>query len=285
MKLPTQNKPPITDIGKHALLISGAKKTGKTSFAVQFPDHFMFEMELGNATHLDANYEDIPDFATFDDLLKQIEANPTYCKTIIIDEVQLLYNRVVDKVRIDKRLDMDEKLQFEHWRLVRDNFQALLDRIKRLRTGVIYTAHLVENEVELRSGGSFKRMEPRLSKQCKEITDDVFKCCFTIVTEGREQSSRFIQLNRDEYTEAYNCFSDRFINQLTGHQLKHIPMGESAVEAYNMFMAAFDNQLSLTPDQLPRTKAQTNSNQQQRSTTQQQPQTQQPTKPRFVLKK
>src|SRR3990167_1243504 len=137
--LPTKHKTPITDIGRHALLISGEKKTGKSSFAVQFPDHFMLEMELGNASHLDANYEDIPDYETFDAYLTQLEKNPTYCKTIIVDEVQILYNYICEQIRKERRLSIDEKFTYEEWRLVRVYFVSILNRIKRLSMGAIYT--------------------------------------------------------------------------------------------------------------------------------------------------
>lgn len=288
VKLPTAKKPPINDIGRHALLITGEKKTGKSAFAVQFPDHFMLEMELGNATHLDANYEDVPDYETFDAYLKQLEQNPGYCKTLIIDEIQLLYNHICDQIRKEKRLGLDEKFTFEEWRIVRGYFTDILNRIKRLGIGVLYTAHLDEKECELRSGGKYMRMEPRMSGQCKSVTDDLFKCCFTIVVEGMSESSRrFLQISRDELIEAYNCFADNFINQTTGKQFKYIPMGESAQQAYANFTAAFHNQLSVSEDDLPRSKVKSNqqANQQRGQATQparQSIQTQ-PAKPKFTI--
>lgn len=285
VKLPTARKPPINDIGRHALLITGEKKTGKSAFAVQFPEHFMLEMELGNATHLDANYEDVPNFDTFEAYIKQLEQNPGYCKTLIIDEIQILYNHICDKVRSDKRMGLDEKFTFEEWRIVRGYFTEILNRIKRLGIGVIYTAHLDEKECELRSGGKYIRMEPRMSGQCKTVTDDLFKCCFTIVVEGMSDTARrFLQISRDELIEAYNCFADNFINQATGKQLKYIPMGDSAAQAYQNFISAFNNQLSVNEEDLPRTKARTNVNQQQRQQTQ--PRQNQPTenKPKFTIR-
>ncbi len=286
LKLPTARKPPINDIGRHALLITGEKKTGKSAFAVQFPEHFMLEMELGNATHLDANYEDVPDFAAFDGYLKLLEQSPGYCKTLIIDEIQILYNHICDYVRKEKRLGLDEKFTFEEWRIVRGYFTEVLNRIKRLGIGVIYTAHLDEKECELRGGGKYIRMEPRMSGQCKTVTDDLFKCCFTIVVEGMSDTARrFLQISRDELIEAYNCFADNFINQATGKQLKYIPMGDSAAQAYQNFLSAFNNQLSVNEEDLPRTKAK--SNQQQRQPAQQQATqvTQQPAKPRFQIRR
>lgn len=286
LKLPTTRKPPINDIGRHALLISGEKKTGKSAFAVQFPDHFMLEMELGNATHLDANYEDVPDFNTFDEYLKLLESNPGYCKTLIIDEIQLLYNHICDKVRSDKRMGLDEKFTFEEWRIVRGQFTDILNRIKRLGLGVIYTAHLDEKELELRGGGKYTRLEPRMSGQCKSVTDDLFKCCFTIVVEGMSDSARrFLQINRDEHIEAYNCFADNFINQATGKQFKYIPMGDSAAQAYQNFLSAFNNQLSVNEEDLPRTKVKTNQQTQQRQQAQTQIKQSPPTenKPKFRI--
>jgi hypothetical protein len=286
VKLPTARKPPINDIGRHALLITGEKKTGKSAFAVQFPEHFMLEMELGNATHLDANYEDVPNFDTFEAYIKQLEQTPGYCKTLIIDEIQILYNHICDKVRSDKRMGLDEKFTYEEWRIVRGQFTDILNRIKRLGIGVVYTAHLDEKECELRGGGRYIRMEPRMSGQCKTVTDDLFKCCFTIVVEGMSDTARrFLQISRDELIEAYNCFADNFINQATGKQLKYIPMGDSAAQAYQNFISAFNNHLSVNEEDLPRTKVKTNQQQsQQRQQTQSRQNQPTENKPKFTIR-
>lgn len=242
--LPTQRKAIVNDISQHTLLFSGQKKIGKSSLAIQFPDHFMLEMEPGNATHLDANYEDIHSYEQAVAFITELEKQPNYCKTLVIDEIQILYDLTVEQVRKEQKLDMDEKFQFDQWRVTASYFRDLIFRIQKLPMGRIYTAHLEEKEAETRSGKKFNRLEPRLSGQCNRVMENLIKMCGTIII--GPQGNRLMQIERDEYVEAYNCFQNNFINPLTNKKLTHIPLGDSPQQAYNNFIQAFNNQLPVS---------------------------------------
>ena len=252
--LPTQRKAVVNDIAQHTLLFSGQKKIGKTSLATQFPDHFMLEMEPGNATHLDANYEDIHSYDQAIAFVAELEKQPHYCRTLVIDEIQILYDLTAEKVRKEQKLDMDEKFQFDQWRITASYFRDLIFRIQKLPMGIIYTAHLEEKESETRGGKKFNRLEPRLSGQCNRVMENLIKMCGTIIISQHGQ--RLMQIERDEYVEAYNCFQNNFINPLTNKKLTHIPLGDSPQQAYQNFISAFNNQLPVSADVLPTTASQ-----------------------------
>ena len=68
--------------------------------------------------------------------------------------------------------------------------------------------------------------------------------CGTIII--GPQGNRQMQIERDEYVEAYNCFQNNIINPLTNKKLTHIPLGDSPQQAYSNFIQAFNNQLPVS---------------------------------------
>lgn len=272
--LPRNRKQPVDDISHHNILIAGEKGAGKTSLAIQFPDHFMLECEVGNANHLDANYEDI---STWDQILgytTELEkAGSAYCKTLIIDEIALAYEYCCDFVRKEQKLAIDEKFEYDEWGIVRNHFRSWIKRIQVLPMGVVYTSHIDPFMAELRSGKKITKYQPRISKQCNIATENWIKVCGVMLF--NPDSSRKLQLEGDETYLAYNKFPDHFINPATGKKHKEIPLGSSPQEAFNNFMLAYKNQLSVTSGGRPATVAPTTTPAAQT----------QPTKRTFAVKK
>ena len=97
MPLPTQKRAPSEALEDYTILICGEKNSGKTSFAAQAPNHFIFEFEPGNAKQLSSVNEDCPDLKTFEKWLKEAE-NDGQPRTLIVDEVQKLYELCLEKL-------------------------------------------------------------------------------------------------------------------------------------------------------------------------------------------
>lgn len=243
VRLPTEKKQAVDNIYRHTLLIGGEKKTGKTSFCSQWDGHFILECEPGNASHLSANYEDIFEFDQAVAYLEAIEKNPTYCKVLIIDELKALYDYCYTKVRIMQKMDLDEKFGFKEWGITKNYFRDFILRLQKLQAekniGLVFTCHTELHEIELTSGRTLTRMEPRLSKQANELIENFVK--FYGVILFNPDSSRCMQIEGNDYVLAYNGFPDHFRVPNSATKLTKIEMGVSPVVAFTNFNAAYNN--------------------------------------------
>jgi len=252
--LPQAKKQIVNDITQHTTLICGEKGAGKTSFCLQYPDHFLLQCEVGNTSHLEGRYEDVESIEHLEAYISELAKpeNRHYCKTLIIDEIQIAYTYYSEKVRKFFKMSPEEKFNYDHWRVIRIYFEEFIQKLQKLPFGVVYTAHVTWNEHELTSGKKISRIEPRLSGQCNEVLEQKVKLCGVIMM-GKE-GHREMFLQGDERLLAYNKFPDHFLNPATGKKHLKIPLGDSPEKAYNNFLQAYNNQLSITPQtQQPQT--------------------------------
>lgn len=242
VKLPQQKKKAVDNLFQHTLLFAGEKKIGKTSFVTQWPDHFMLECEPGNASHLTANYEDVFSFDQGVAYIKAVENAVGYCKVLIIDEIQALYDYCCAKVREEQKLDLDEKFGYVQWGIVKNYFNEVLLQLQRIQVekniGVVFTAHLKNKESETRTGKRINRLEPQLSGQCNEALERYVKFCGVMLSAS--DASRYMQIQGDDLVLAYNGFPDHFL--YNGKRLTQIAMGFDPVEGFANFNLAYNNQ-------------------------------------------
>lgn len=242
--LPSKRKPINDNLSQHTLLFAGEKKTGKTSFVAQWPDHFMLECEPGNASHIEANYEDIAEFAQADAYVDAVIRTPNYCKVLIVDQIQALYTYLCNAVRKDRKMDLDEKFSYVEWGMVRNYFSEFLLKLQKLQvttgTGIIMTAHTEIQEMELRSGKKVNRLVADFTGQCKECLNPYVKMCGIIM--AAPDGSRQMQIQGTDYVEAYHAFSPRHFVTPTGVALQTINLGFSPVTAFENFNKAYNNQ-------------------------------------------
>lgn len=78
----------ITNGKKHRaqkVVIYGAEGIGKTTLASQFPDPLILDLEEGSSSMDVRRVDDIRTWNQLGDALKEVIADPTICKTIVID--------------------------------------------------------------------------------------------------------------------------------------------------------------------------------------------------------
>lgn len=251
--LPKQRKAPIDNLSRHTLLFGGEKGIGKTSFVTQWPDHFMLECEPGNASHLSANYEDIFSYDQAIAYVDLVMANPGYCKVLIVDEIQALYDYCCAKVREQQRLDLDEKFGYVEWGIARNYFSDLMLKFQKIQSqfgvGIVFTCHVEIKEIETRTGKKIARLEPQLTGQCNKALEKFTKFCGIILSAS--DTSRYMQIEGNDFVLAYNKFPDHFMYQ--GIKLKEIALGTSPEVAFANFNAAYDN--TYVPQTIPTGKA------------------------------
>lgn len=242
MPLPTQKKTPSDTLADYTILIAGEKNSGKTGFAAQFPNHFIFEFEPGNAKHLNCVYEDIPNLKTFDYWLQKAEKDPEP-RTIVIDEVQRLYNLIMERLLDQEGVDDPKDLGWgKGWKRINAQFDKYITRLQALPGGNIYTAHCEYKEMELRSGKKITKLVPKFGAETNRFKDKWIHICGQIMfTDGGQ---RIFYLQGDELIEASCKLLDNHF-RFNGRSLNKFPMGANATEAYNNFTIAFANELEV----------------------------------------
>lgn len=161
--------------GKY-LLIYGASKIGKTSFAVQAPRTLTCAFELGLNALSGQRYVPIPKWSDFKKVLSQLrkpQARELY-DTIVIDTATWAYG-LCEKY-ICQREGVDELRAIpwgQGWGMVKNEFSEALREITMLGFGIILICHEKEKPTDIRDeeGNAITRVEPDGPRQMREIID------------------------------------------------------------------------------------------------------------------
>lgn len=236
-KLEKEIKEPIDDIGRHTLMIVGEKKSGKSSFSAQFEDSHLLEYEIGNASHIRCSYTDIHNWEEACSALVFLQNNPSFCKTIVQDDVPTAYDLCLDWVRKKQGKDPSDPSNFDVWRETSYYFNDFIRNFEALPMGRIYTAHVEIVEVELRKGKKVAQLQPSWSNQCRKILEKYIKMTGFILC--NEENERVLQIRGDQFIKASNGFNEHFL--LNGEQVSELSLGNSAKEGYENFLFAWNN--------------------------------------------
>lgn len=241
LSLPSQYNVPSDNFQDYFYHISGVKKSGKTSFAAQWPDHFIMEFEVGNAKHLKCNYRDISNWPEALGYIDLLEKSPSYCKTLCIDGVQAAYNLCTKHyAREIAKLKDEEAVSYAGWKYSLLQWTDFWQRLRRLNISIIANSHIEIQEHIDTNGKQYNMIAPTLSKQCKEIFDGIAH--FTAMIMRSDTGRREMYIEGTSFLQCGHGFSDHFLNLQTKKPLAFIDMGDSAAEAYQNFIMAFYNQ-------------------------------------------
>ena len=244
ISLPTQANIPPTDIGSYTILISGQKKIGKTSFAAEFPNCFIMQFEPGNSKALPVKQTDIPKWSVALEVIDALEKNPTYCSTVVIDDVPSMYLLAQEyccaKLQITYPGDL---AQGKGWSIQNTEFTKAITRIQNLPCGKIYTAHSQVMQADTRTGRTVSTLETAMGRGCDRVMDA--KVQIGGVITFNKAKERILVIQGDDYiVKAGQGIPNRFLDE-SGNQIKEIPLGKNAKEGYNNFVKAFNNQLRI----------------------------------------
>jgi len=242
--LPTKPTKQAADLSDYSVLIHGEKKIGKTSLAlepdpgevlvVQFdPPQIAYDrMEVVCTTWLK--------FAT---TLKALEK--------LAREGKFPYSRVViDRADVWFQLAQKEACQMlgishpseeswgKGWGAVRDVFNDSVTRVLNLPCGKWFICHSDWKEVEGRNG-KVNKLVPNLNNTADEILNGRCDAWFAYAYRGKE---RVLICKGDERTGAGHRIKGHF-RTTDDDAVEEIPMGSSPEEAWEAFLAAFNNEL------------------------------------------
>lgn len=161
--------------GKY-ILIYGASKVGKTSFAVQAPRTLTCAFELGLNALSGQRYVPLPKWSDFKRVLSQLrkpEAKELY-DTIVIDTATWAYSLCEKYVCQREGVEDLRSIPWgQGWGMVKQEFSEALREITMLGFGIILICHEKERPTDMRDeeGNAISRVEPDGPRQMREIID------------------------------------------------------------------------------------------------------------------
>lgn len=246
LKLPTARSTPVDDPWQYAYLISGEKKIGKTTFSIEGAEELVLQFDKPQLAYAIREVV-IESWKHFARVLKEIErmvaAGDFPYNRIVIDGAGEWYQMC--------QIWTCEKFQVEHpsevgyaraWHWMRDNFTDAVNRILRLQDkaqcGVIFIAHSEWKEKQTRSGTKVDKLVPNLPGRCEEIINGKVDGWFAYDYSGED---RILVVQGDESTGAGHRMDGHFVTK-DGRPVREILMGNSASEALEAFLRAFNNE-------------------------------------------
>ncbi len=176
IELPTKPKAPVTDVQLYTILIYGREKTGKTTWASQFPDALFLSTEPGTKG-LEIYEIPINDWKMMRDSVKALERDRKRFRTVVIDTVDIAYDMCLDYVVENLGIeypgeDSEGREDYgKSWRAVKKEFISVVQRIIRTGRGVIFISHANTSTVKTRGGDKWDRIYPSMSKQARQTVE------------------------------------------------------------------------------------------------------------------
>lgn len=247
LTLPTERRAPEGDPWRYAYLLTGEKKIGKTTFAIEGAEELVIQFDKPQIAY--ELREVCPtSWREFEDVLKEIEA-------LAEDPSTFPYNRIVVdgagewytmcQAHVCKHFGVEHPSDEGYaraWHKLRDDFTDAVNRLLRLQErvdcGVVFISHSEWKEKKQRDGSKIERLVPNLPPRCEEILNGKVDGWFTFDYAGEE---RIMVIVGDEVTGAGHRIDGHFMTA-GGERVREIYMGGSAEDALANFMEAFNNE-------------------------------------------
>lgn len=232
--LPTAKSVPSTDLSDYTILLYGQEKIGKTTFASQFPDAMFLFFEPGGKD-LAVYKKEIESWAHFRLILQKLESDKRY-KNVVFDTADVAHAMCSAYACEKLGIDDPEEAEFgKGWRKIRSEFASCILRLTKTGKGVIFLSHGTEKTVKIR-GEKIERTVPTMPKQAREILEALVDI-WVYYRYTDAQGGREFVIRGNESISAGTRAKNHFIG------IDRIPAGRSDKEAYDNFVAAFENRL------------------------------------------
>lgn len=240
ISLPRGLSTPSENLLDYTWLIYGERKIGKTTLLSMFEDHFFLMFEKG-AKGLRIRREYVENWGQFLQYIDLLEAEPDYCKMVILDTGGELYEQCLNQAKIDLDLtDIRDKAWGGGYVEVRQRFAQAHERLFRLPSGFAVTAHSEVKTIKPKFGAEYDKISIQLSAQAFKYYAGVVD---TIAYYHYDDNGRrILTIRGDEGLEAGTRCEGHFLYP-DGSPIKDIPMGDSKEEAYSNLVKAFNNEL------------------------------------------
>lgn len=166
--LPREKTPPVRDPALARVLLYGASKIGKSTWASKAPGAVFLACESG------LNQLEVArcDLATWEDLLqacRELAAGGHGYTTIVIDTVDEMWRLAERSILFKYKVDHPSDLSWgKGYALVAGEFHRVLLKLATLPYGLILISHAIDREVESRTGTHTKTY-PTIPERPREL--------------------------------------------------------------------------------------------------------------------
>jgi hypothetical protein len=257
LTLPTELSVPPTHLAGYSCFFFGEGGVGKSSFVSRFGSEagkkvmfFVFETaQSGLKLYKTAVLIDWDMVIQYAEMLRDTEHE---YGAVCLDTGNPAYARCLEYVCRKEHIQHPGKMEDygASWKKVGDEFKRLQTFLAGQGISVIVTAHDKLTEITTRSGGKIWRVEPNLSGSCMTYyreNSDIIGYYF------HYEGKRYMQIVGDDFVMAKANPEDHF-HTPDGRRIHRVPMGASADEGYENFMAAFNNEQEEPLDELSSSK-------------------------------
>lgn len=247
--LPTKHRAPVSDPWQYAYLITGEKKIGKTTLAIQTTSStekvlvIQFDKPQIAYNILETCPKSWKDFlAVLTALERAVVSNDFPYVRVVIDGVGEWYQMCMESVLPAGCKDPTDADDFGRtWRALATEFTKAVNRLLALQIdaqcGLVFIAHSEWKEKKTHGGKKTTVLVPNLTSRCEEILNGKVDAWFQY--DYIDQERVLVTLGSETIAAGHRI--DGHFLTLTGERIREIPMGSSASEALDAFINAFNN--------------------------------------------
>ncbi len=156
------------------MLLYGREKIGKTTFFSQFPKTLFLTTEPGTKG-LRVMEVSCSDWHTVEGAVKALltkEAQDTF-EFVVFDTVDRAYDLCLDCVCSERGISYpsEDPDWGQTWREIKRRFASVIERLAHAGYGLGFTSHVREEVVKERSGRTYTRIYPSMSKQARTVVE------------------------------------------------------------------------------------------------------------------
>ena len=206
MPLPTNRTPPNIDATRLKVLVYGACKIGKSTFAAQSADALFLATEAGLGA-LDVYQNPIHNWDDMIAACAEIAAGKHPFKTVIVDTIDNLYRFCAEAICKKMRIDTLGDAEFgKGFAMCNSEFLRVLTKLSLLPYGLVLISHSQDVEVKTRTGKSMKTI-PTLPGKARLIVLGLVDVILfvdqeTTTVDGKPVSRRVVRTKGTDVYEA-----------------------------------------------------------------------------------
>lgn len=244
VELPDEESEPPSNINDLGMVIYGQTGIGKSSLCRHFGKPFYFRFEPSSKWLKLRQTPVLTHWNQANAYLRAAEENLKGYTTFVLDTAGPCYDRCLEGVC--ERLGISHPGRVKDygasWKEVQKEYHLFHSRIAALKVGLIIVAHDTTDDFDTMDGNKKNMIIPHFSGWCMDFYKrwvDVIGYYFFVGAE------RYLLIRGTDLVMAKCNTEDHFLTP-NGDRVICIPMGDSSEEAYNNFMAAFNNQQEKT---------------------------------------
>ena len=240
LSLPTEVKKITRTLRDSTLFIHGEKKIGKSSLlAYGEPESFFLEFDpIQPYDIMQRTVPTWPHMLKYLEMLEGIPKSRFQYPTIVVDRVDLMYQRCFDHICGINRVSYPPTTDFgKVWKAISTEFSRVIARLMELAPTrwICHSEITVEEDTD---GNTRNRLVPVLPGQADKAFSGLMDITGAYMYQGKK---RLLLIQGNENVIAGHRMDKHFFTQKNRERVVSIPMGDSGLEAYNNLQAAFDN--------------------------------------------